>query len=166
MPINKSLQKEFLERMEKHKGVIYKISRMYMDTADDQKELFQEITFQVWKSYDSFQGKSEFSTWLYRIALNTAIVYLKTEKKRSFIQNNEELEHFRIYQEDYNEEDEINLKRMYDAIHQLNPIDKALIFYYLEDVPGKEMAHQLGITEVNARVKLNRAKDKLKQLLN
>ncbi len=160
-----SREKEFLERMEKHKGVVFKISRMYMDNADDQKDLFQEITYQVWKSYDKFEGKSEFSTWLYRIALNTAIIFLKSEKKRSIIQN-DEVQNFKIKDEDYNDETEQNLKKMYDAIHQLNAIDKALIFYYLEDIPGKEMAEQLGITEINARVKLNRAKQKLSELVN
>ena len=160
-----SLEKEFLEKIEKHKGVIFKISKMYMDNFDDQKDLFQEITFQVWKAYPTFEGRSAFSTWLYRIALNTAIIFLKSEKKRSFIQN-DEVENFKITQNDYNEEEELKLKKMYDAINQLNAIDKALIFYYLEDFSGKEIASQLGITEVNARVKLNRAKEKLKELIN
>lgn len=160
-----SLEKEFLEKIEKHKGVIFKISKMYMDNFDDQKDLFQEITFQVWKAYPTFGGRSAFSTWLYRIALNTAIIFLKSEKRRSFIQN-DEVENFKITQNDYNEEEELKLKKMYDAINQLNAIDKALIFYYLEDFSGKEIASQLGITEVNARVKLNRAKEKLKELIN
>jgi RNA polymerase sigma factor (sigma-70 family) len=156
-----SIENEFLDLMEKHKGVIFKISRMYMDTVDDQNDLFQEITFQVWKAYPSFKGNRQFSTWMYRIALNTAITFLKAEKKRSFIQS-DELEKFKIKQEDYNEQDEHNIKKMYKAIQLLNPIDKTLIFYYLEDISGKEIASQLGITEVNARVKMNRAKDKLK----
>ena len=160
-----SLEKEFLEKIEKHKGVIFKISKMYMDNFDDQKDLFQEITFQVWKAYPTFGGRSAFSTWLYRIALNTAIIFLKSEKRRSFIQN-DEVENFKITQNDYNEEEELKLKKMYDAINQLNAIDKALIFYYLEDFSGREIASQLGITEVNARVKLNRAKEKLKELIN
>ncbi|MGC4130373.1 MAG: sigma-70 family RNA polymerase sigma factor [Bergeyella sp.] len=160
-----SKEKEFLERMEKHKGVVFKIARMYMDNADDQKDLFQEITYQVWKSYDKFEGKSEFSTWLYRIALNTAIVFLKSEKKRSIFQN-DDVQNFKVKDEEYCDEKDRNLKKMYEAIQKLSPIDKALIFYFLEDVSGKEMAEQLGITEVNARVKLNRAKEKLKQMLS
>ena len=159
------LEKEFLERIEKHKGVIFKISKMYMDNFDDQKDLFQEITFQVWKAYPSFEGRSAFSTWLYRIALNTAIVFLKSEKKRSFIQNSS-IEDFNIKNDDYNDGEEHKLKKMYEAINKLNAIDKALIFYYLEDFTGKEIAEQLGISEVNARVKLNRAKQKLKELIN
>lgn len=160
-----SQEKEFLEKIEKHKGVVFKISKMYMDERNDQQDLFQEIIYQTWKSYNTFQGKSEFSTWLYRIALNTAIVFLKSQKRKSFIQNNDSVENFKISQEDYDDKDDRNLKKMYEAIHKLNSIDKALIFYYLEDIPGKEMAAQLGISEVNARVKLNRAKEKLKNLI-
>ncbi|MGZ5262219.1 MAG: RNA polymerase sigma factor [Kaistella sp.] len=160
-----TLEQEFLEKIEKHKGVIFKISKMYMDNFDDQKDLFQEITFQVWKAYPTFEGRSEFSTWLYRIALNTAIVFLKSEKKRSFIQN-DEVENFKINQEDYSDVEELNLKKMYEAINRLNAIDKALIFYYLENYSGKQIAEQLGISEGNARVKLNRAKEKLKELIN
>lgn len=159
-----SLEKEFLEKIEKHKGVIFKISKMYMDNFDDQKDLFQEITFQVWKAYPTFEGKSQFSTWLYRVALNTAIIFLKSEKKRSFIQNYE-VDKFKIVADDYNDDQEKKLAKMYKGIQQLNEIDKALIFYYLQDYSGKEIAENMGITEVNARVKLNRAKEKLKQLI-
>ena len=159
-----SLEKTFLEQIEKHKGVIFKISKMYMDNFDDQKDLFQEITFQVWKAYQTFEGKSQFSTWLYRVALNTAIIFLKSEKKRSFIKN-DEIENFKIVADDYDDDEEKKLARMYSAIQQLNEIDKALIFYYLEDFSGKEIADNMGISEGNARVKLNRAKEKLKQLI-
>jgi len=158
-------EREFLEKIDKHKGIIFKISKMYMDNRDDQNDLFQEIVYQVWKSFSSFEGKSEFSTWLYRIALNTAIIFLKSQKRRSFIQN-DDVSVYKIKEEDYNLEDELKLKQMYEAIQQLNPIDKALIFYYLEDFSGKEIAEQMGISEGNARVKLNRAKEKLREIIN
>ncbi|UMQ42969.1 sigma-70 family RNA polymerase sigma factor [Chryseobacterium sp. Y16C] len=158
------LEKEFLEKIDKHKGVIFKISKMYMDNPDDQNDLYQEIIYQAWKSYSEFQKKSEFSTWLYRTALNTAIVFLRSEKKRGFIQN-QSIENLNVHQESYNDTDDRNMKMMYEAIHQLSPIDKALIFFFLEDFPGREIAKQLGITEVNARVKLNRAKAKLKEII-
>lgn len=158
-------EKEFLARMEKHKGVIFKISKMYMDNPDDQKDLFQEITYQVWKSYGTFQGKSEFSTWLYRIALNTAIIFLRSEKKRSIIQN-DEVAQYGIKDVEYHSDDEFYLRKMYEAIQKLSVIDKALIFYYLEGFSGKEIAAQMGISEVNARVKLNRAKEQLRKLVS
>jgi len=136
-----SLEQEFLERVEKHKGVLFKISKMYMDEPEDQNDLFQEITYQL------------------------SIVFLKSEKKRGFISREEEIQNFDIKNEETAEE-EYKVKIMYDAIHLLSPIDKALVFYYLEDCSGKEMAEQLGITEGNCRVKLNRAKQKLSDLVN
>lgn len=160
-----SSEQEFLDKIEKHKGIIFKISKMYMDDKDDRDDLFQEITYQVWKAYSSFRGESEFSTWLYRIALNTAIVFLKSEKKRSFI-GNEDFTDYKIVQDEYDLEKEEKLTEMYKAIHQLNPIDKAFIFYYLEDFSGREIAEQIGISEGNVRVKMNRAKNKLKDILN
>ncbi len=159
-----SLESEFLEKVERHKGVLFKISKMYMDEPEDQNDLFQEITYQLWKAYPTFEGKSKFSTWMYRVALNTAIVFLKSERKRDFI-SREEVQNMDIKEESTNQE-ELKTQIMYNAIHQLSPIDKALIFYYLEDYSGKEMAEQLGITEGNCRVKLNRAKQKLTDLVN
>ncbi len=138
---------------------------MYMDDAEDRADLFQEITYQVWKAYPKFRGESEFSTWLYRIALNTAIVFLKSEKKRSFIANGD-VSNFKITQDDYDWEKEEKLSQIYKAVHQLNAIDKAFIFYYLEDFSGKQIAEQVGISEGNVRVKMNRAKNKLKEILN
>nr|WP_314492443.1 RNA polymerase sigma factor [uncultured Chryseobacterium sp.] len=160
-----SSEKEFLHKIEKHKGIIFKISKMYMDDKDDREDLFQEITYQVWKAYSGFRGESEFSTWLYRIALNTAIIFLKSEKKRSFI-GNEDFTDFKIVQDEYDQTKEEQLSSMYKAISQLNPIDKAFIFYYLEDFSGKEIAEQMGISEGNVRVKMNRAKNKLKDILS
>jgi RNA polymerase sigma-70 factor (ECF subfamily) len=159
------LEQEFLEKIEMHKGIIFKISKMYMDDKDDRDDLFQEITYQVWKSYPNFRGQSEFSTWLYRIALNTAIVFLKNEKKRNFI-TGENFVEYKIPYEEFDNEKEEKLNAMYKAIHQLNSIDKAFIFYYLEDFSGKEIADQMGISEGNVRVKMNRAKNKLKDILS
>ena len=80
-----SLEQEFIRKIEQHKGILFKISKMYMTEKDDRDDLFQEITYQLWKAFPGFRGESEFSTWLYRIALNTAIIFLKSEKRRSFI---------------------------------------------------------------------------------
>lgn len=160
-----SLEQEFISKIEKHKGIIFKISKMYMTEKDDRNDLFQEITYQLWKAYPGFRGQSEFSTWLYRIALNTAIIFLKTEKKRSFI-TNQDVSGYVLAQEDYDDHKEERLTEMYKAIHQLNPIDKAFIFYYLEDFSGKQIAEEMGISEGNARVKMNRAKNKLKDILS
>ncbi|WP_185289932.1 RNA polymerase sigma factor [Chryseobacterium lactis] len=160
-----SLEQEFISKIEKHKGIIFKISKMYMTEKGDRNDLFQEITYQLWKAYPGFRGQSEFSTWLYRIALNTAIIFLKSEKRRSFIAN-QDVSRYVLTQEDYDDYKEERLTEMYKAIHQLNPIDKAFIFYYLEDFSGKQIAEEMGISEGNARVKMNRAKNKLKDILS
>lgn len=159
----KTRDKEFLEQIETHKGIIHKISRMYMDDDDDQKDLFQEIICQLWKSYDSFNHQSKFSSWMYRVALNTAIVYFKKHKRKedayATIANEIEIP------PDDAETKEIQLTHFYKALQQLDKIEKALMFYFLEDYSHKEIGESLGISEGNARVKLNRAKNKLKELI-
>ena len=84
----KTKEQEFLSRIEQHKGILYKVSKMYMDNRDDQEDLFQEIICQLWKANDSFEGESQFSTWMYRVAINTAIVFLKKEKKEEIVIGN------------------------------------------------------------------------------
>lgn len=159
----KTREKEFLELAETHKGIIHKISRMYMDDEDDQKDLFQEIICQLWKSYDSFNHQSKFSSWMYRVALNTAIVYFKKQKRKedvyAAIANEIEIP------ADDAETKEIQLAHFYKALQQLDKIEKALMFYFLEDYSHREIGESLGISEGNARVKLNRAKNKLKELI-
>lgn len=155
--------KEFLERIESHKGIIYKISKMYMDHTADQEDLFQEIIYQVWKSYASFNGKSQFSSWMYRVALNTAIVFLKKDKKK--LNTSDQMPEHLAVEEDFSKDKELQLDHFYMALQKLERIEKALIFYYLENYSHKEIAESLGISEVNARVKLNRAKNKIKELI-
>lgn len=136
---------------------------MYMDDDDDQKDLFQEIICQLWKSYDSFNHQSKFSSWMYRVALNTAIVYFKKQKRKedAYATIAQEIE----VPTDDAETKEIQLAHFYKALQQLDKIEKALMFYFLEDYSHKEIGENLGISEGNARVKLNRAKNKLKELI-
>lgn len=165
MQINvlKVKEKEFLARIEQHKGILYKVSKMYMDNKDDQDDLFQEIVCQLWKAYDSFKGESQFSTWMYRVAINTSIVFLKKEKRKvdkyeittSNIKDDEEDSQLK----------ESQIEHFYKAVQQLDKIDKAIIFYQLEGYSHREISENLGISEGNARVKLNRAKEKLKEII-
>ncbi len=159
----KEKETAFLERIEKHKGILYKVSKMYMDTADDQQDLFQEIICQLWKSYDSFRNESQFSTWMYRVAINTAIVFLKKEKRK--------VDRYEITSENIKEEDsdadekERQIEHFYKAVQKLDKIDKAIMFYQLEGFSHREIGENLGISEGNARVKLNRAKEKLREII-
>jgi RNA polymerase sigma factor (sigma-70 family) len=159
----KTKEQEFLSRIEEHKGILYKVSKMYMDNNDDQQDLFQEIVYQLWKAYESFQNKSKFSTWMYRVAINTAIVYLKKEKRKV---DKHDLPEFNIKDEESDSAiKESQIEHFYRAVQKLEKIDKAIIFYQLEGLSHKETGENLGISEVNARVKLNRAKEKLKEII-
>lgn len=134
-----------------------------MDNEADRQDLFQEIIFQLWKSYDSFNGQSQFSTWMYRVAVNTAIMYFKKDKRK--IETNQELPENISSEESSSATKELQLEHFYRALHHLDKIEKALIFYHLENYSHKQTADLLGISEVNTRVKLNRAKNKLKELI-
>ncbi|MCT3727321.1 sigma-70 family RNA polymerase sigma factor [Elizabethkingia anophelis] len=155
-------EKEFLEKIEKHKGMIFKISKMYLENQEDCEDMFQEIILQLWKSYQAFEGKSQFSTWLYRVSLNTAITFLKRDKKRT--DKNELHENIDI-EDEQNTDKELQTEFLYKAVQELNPIEKALIFLFLEGQNHKQISENMGITEVNARVKLNRTKEKLQQII-
>ncbi len=76
-------EKTFIELLSKHQAVIYKVCNIYLDDWTDREDLFQEIALQAWKSFGSFKSNSQFSTWLYRVALNTAITFFKKEKKKA-----------------------------------------------------------------------------------
>jgi RNA polymerase sigma factor (sigma-70 family) len=163
--VQKELEAEFLSDFEKNQNIAHKICRMYTTDQEAHNDLFQEITIQLWKNYSKFRGDAKFSTWMYRVALNTAIsLYRKSTK--SIKTDDFSNVAFRISSTEYDETEEKQLEALYKAIHQLNDIDKALIFLYLEDKNFHEIAETLGISNVNVRVKMNRAKEKLKSILN
>ena len=163
--MNQSLENKFVELLEENQNIVHKICRLYTHDQESHNDLFQEVTIQLWKAYPKFRGDSKFSTWMYRVALNTAITLYRKSKKKVKTQDYESAM-YRIPSTDYDDTIEEQLKLMYSAIKQLNDIDKALVFLYLEDKPYSEISEMLGISEVNARVKMNRVKGKLKELLN
>lgn len=163
--MQKELEKNFLADFEKNQNIAHKICRIYTTNQDAHNDLFQEITIQLWKNYSKFRGDSKFSTWMYRVALNTAISLYRKSTRRIKTQDISDVS-FKISSTAYDDTEEQQLKALYKAIHTLSDIDKALIFLYLEDKPYKEISETLGISSVNARVKMNRAKDKLKKILN
>lgn len=156
-------EKIFLELINQHKGIIYKISKMYMDKSEDQEDLFQEIVMQLWKAYPNFKGNSQFSTWMYRVALNTALVFFKKEARK--VDRTSLDENIDIIDVNEHDDKEEKLAYLYKAVQELNAIEKAVIFLFLENQSHREIAQNLGITEVNARVKLNRTKEKLQFII-
>ena len=163
--MNKELEHSFVELLEKHQNIVHKVCRLYTNNQEAHNDLFQEITIQLWKAYPKFRGDAKFSTWMYRVGLNTAITLYRKSKRTIDTQEFESVS-FKIRSEDYDDTEEQQLKLLYQAVHQLNEIEKALVFLYLEDKNYSEISETLGISEVNARVKMNRVKKKLKTILN
>lgn len=163
--MNKDLEHSFVTQLEQNQNIAHKICRLYTNHSDGHNDLFQEITIQLWRAYPKFRGDSKFSTWMYRVGLNTAIT-LYRKSKRSIKTSDFDAYQFKIKAEEYDSTEEEQLKLLYQAVHQLNDIEKALVLLYLEDKDYREISETLGISEVNARVKMNRVKKKLKAILN
>ena len=155
-----SPEKTFITLLNQHQKIIYKVCNLYMDRHSDREDLFQEITLQAWKAYKSFRGDAKFSTWLYRVALNTAITFFRKEKRRPLIYSTDTVPE---------REDEVTdplaeqVKAMYAAIGDLSKIDKAIVMLYLEDYNYNEIGEMMGITANNVAVKMSRIKARLKE---
>jgi RNA polymerase sigma-70 factor (ECF subfamily) len=154
-------EKQFEKYIAEHEGLIYKVCRVYAYAEADRQDLFQEIIVQLWKAFPKFKGQSKFSTWLYRVALNTAITGLR--KQKNFIDTYEPAALAQRAEDNTNTEEE-QWQRLYEAIEQLNEVEKAIVMLYMEDKTYGEMEDILGISQGNLRVKMNRIKDKLRQL--
>lgn len=156
-----SKEKEFIALLNEHQRIIHKVCNLYMDAHADREDLFQEITLQAWKAYGNFRGDAKFSTWLYRVALNTAITFFRKEKRQPDIFSTEAVPDFNA-NEAYDPIEE-QVKAMYAAIGELSKIDKAIVMLYLEDYNYNDIGEMMGITANNVAVKMNRIKTKLKE---
>ena len=158
-------EKSFVELIEKYQNILHKVCSVYCAVKADREDLFQEIVLQVWRAYPSFKGQSKLSSWLYRVALNTAIARFRKQKRRiqasplAFEQLNvpNETSHNEV----------IDTQRWYlnEAIKQLNTVERAIMVLYLEEHSYKEISSIMGISETNVGVKINRIKNKLRNLV-
>jgi RNA polymerase sigma-70 factor, ECF subfamily len=156
-------EKEFIELINQHQGLIHKVCIMYENDSDERNDLFQEIVFQLWKSYKTFRGEAKITTWMYRIALNTAISGFRKQSRNVKTEDLKEL-HFNI-SDHWADEREDELQRLQSAIRQLSEIERAMIMMALEEVPYEEIAETIGITQNNVRVRMNRIREKLKKIM-
>jgi len=156
---SKKLEQEFLELLENNKKLIFKIANVYGKNEEEIKDLGQEITLQLWKSYPKYNPEFAVSTWMYRIALNVSISFYRKEKSRKKINQDLEQQTHILYWEDQIIDDQ--LKILYQFIEQLKAFDKAIIVLYLEGKKNSEIAEIMGITPTNVSTKLNRIKTKL-----
>jgi len=158
------VEKEFIELIKNHQGILHKICNVYFIRNPYKEDYYQEILIRLWKSYPSFKNQSTFSTWLYKVALNTAIDIIRKQYLQPV--------HTELSKAEYNIPDSENSvgsdKKdiLYQAISHLSDIDKAIIILYLEDFNYKEIAEIIGISESYTGVKINRIKTQLIKILN
>lgn len=156
---------EFAQIIKDNEGVIFKITTIYTNNGQDQKDLYQDIVYQLWKSFDSFKNEAKISTWMYRVALNTAIRQLQIQKRRPI---GISIDQVVVQQtENHDKEFEDRLKQLYSHIGELNVLEKGLILLLLEGKKYEEIAEITGLTVTNVGTRISRIKVKLKaQIIN
>lgn len=157
------MEKKFVELINKHQGILQKICNIYFYGSPYKEDYYQEIIIRLWKAYPNFKNQSSFSTWLYRVALNTAIDILRKQSIRPVHVELSEYEYSRP-DDNYQLESE-NKDKLYWAIHHLTEVERAIILLYLESYEYKEISIIIGISEGNIGVKINRIKNKLNKIL-
>lgn len=155
-------EQAFLQQVEANAGIVRKVIHLYVEHPDDRRDLQQEILYQAWKAYPSFQGVSKFSTWLYRVSLNTVLTF-RRRVRRPALAPLESVESGRAVQE---HPDSDHTERLYAAIRQLREAERALIMLYLDGFGHDEIADITGLSVNNVAVKLHRIKHELTKLIN
>lgn len=152
----------FMQQLNQHLGIAHKVCGLYFDDAEEKQDVVQEMLYQLWRSYPSFDGRSKFSTWMYRVCLNTALTYRRKERKH---QNQPLSEgHHQIPDEPAAHQEE-SIKLLHAAIASLSPLNKAIVLLYLEDLRYEEIAQITGLTKSNVSVRLVRIKKELETIL-
>jgi RNA polymerase sigma-70 factor (ECF subfamily) len=155
-------EQEFVSLISQHQNIIYKVCYLYFKDKNDRDDLFQEITLQTWKSYKQFKGEAKFSTWLYKISLNTAITYYKKVRKQKECLVSDHLPE----RADDNQSNENISMALYKEIDLLSKIEKAIILLYLDQYSYNDIGDVMGISANLVAVKMNRIKSKLKAKIN
>jgi len=147
---------KFFTELEAHKRILSKVTRSYCQEPTDREDLAQEIVFQLWRSYPRFDGRCKFSTWMYKVALNVAISFCRSEVARKRYVISDEAQLLTISDQSDDEPNEVRL--IYEFINGLIPLDRALMMLYLEGNSHHEISYILGITPTNVATKIGRIK--------
>ncbi|HSF54925.1 MAG TPA: sigma-70 family RNA polymerase sigma factor [Algoriphagus sp.] len=154
-------EEEFIQLIHENQGLIFKITTIYTRDREEQKDLYQEIVYQTWKSFDQFKKASKPSTWLYRVGMNTAITNLNRSKKRVTAVPMEGLK--LDFADEFDSAFEERLKLLYAEIRKLGLLDRGIVFLFLEGKSHEEIAEIVGISSSNVGTRLSRIKEKLRK---
>ncbi len=157
----KTLETAFAQMVREHKSTIYTVCFMFSKDSDEVNDLFQEVLINLWKGFESFEGKSKVDTWIWRVSFNTCITQERKKKRSSSIPLSMEIDLFNDKDEDTRQ-----IQMLYDRIHQLKPFDRAIVLLWLENMSYEEIAAIVGITVKNVSVRLYRIKEELKNMSN
>lgn len=158
------MEKVFVEMINTHRGIIFKVCNLYGLNQEDKNDLFQEIVLQLWRAFPSFRSESKQSTWMYRVALNTAITIFRKESKRPGRMSLSG-EEFQIPDMSILSDSDEQMLMLNRAILCLTEIERAIILLYLEDKSYEEISEIIGISKSNAGVRINRIKIKLEKIV-
>jgi RNA polymerase sigma-70 factor (ECF subfamily) len=157
------LKEEFLQILSNYQGILYKVSLVYFKSKNDRDDNFQEIVYQLWKSYPKLQNKNSIGSWVYAVSINTSISRIKKERRIKYRGNVPELPDKSDIIDEITKNESLQL--LLNAIYNLDEIDKSIMLLYLEEKNYDEIAEIIGISKSNVGVRINRAKKILKQNL-
>jgi RNA polymerase sigma-70 factor, ECF subfamily len=157
-------ENKFIKLINEHQGLIHKVCIMYESDRDVRNDLFQEIVLQLWRSFPSFRGESKITTWMYRIALNTAISGYRKQTRNVKTEDLKQM-HFNISEQYSADDGEENVQRLQWAIRQLSDIERAIVMMALDEISYDEIAETIGMTQNNVRVRMNRIREKLRRIM-
>ena len=158
-----SKETEFIKVIDDHRGLLHKIACGYCKGEEDQKDVIQEIVLQLWRSFDSYNSEYKYSTWIYRVALNTCISYYRKSKRRVKEVSSAPRLLETHFENEPSENPNAQIQELYGFIHELKEIERAVILLYLDELSQKEIAKILGLSSSNVSTRINRIKGKLKK---
>ncbi|MBU3675703.1 MAG: sigma-70 family RNA polymerase sigma factor [Chitinophagaceae bacterium] len=163
MSLPNEQQNAFLAMVNQHKGILYRLAKSYSADTEEQADMVQEMILQLWHAFSRFEGKSQFSTWMYRVCVNTMMTYHRQRRR----EQGEQTAWFHWSEKStfQPEKESVSLELLYKAIRTLDDLERGIFFQYLEGLSGKEIALNIGISEGAIRVRINRIKEKLKKTL-
>lgn len=156
-------EKDFITLVRENQGIIHKICFLYEEDREARNDLFQDVVLQLWKSRKTFRGEAKATTWMYRVALNTAISGVRKKSRRPSLEYLDQRHDNLADVQPENREEKTRM--LYEAIRTLAPVDKAMIMMALDELSYDEIASTIGITPNNVRVRMNRIRERLRKKL-
>lgn len=156
------MQKSFLKILSDYQGIIHKVNLIYFKSDMDRQDNFQEVVYQLWRSFPSLQNKDKPASWIYAVAINTSISKVRKDSRLEFCDSVPDIESVNPYEQEERNE---NYQKLINVLHKLNEIDRSIMLLYMEDYTHEEIAEIVGMTPSNIAVKIYRLKSQLKKQL-